>query len=426
MIDIFKIKQNKTTIKTEILAGLTTFFTMSYLFILSPKILESAGLNMEATLSVTAIITFIGSSIMAFLANKPYAVAPLLGETAFIAYTITQNLGFSIKTSLAAIFLCGIFLFIMTLTNIREYVIKQIPETIKISYCIGLGLFFIFIALKDIGIVNFTQKNIPIEAGCLFSFPVVMGILCFLMIIILTYKKVKAAVLISILITTLLGILFNDIELPTKIISLPISPAESFMQLNFSEIATKSFIPIFFVIFMLVNIDTSGALITLGYSENQNNMDKKSMISDSISVIIAPLLGTTTTGAYIDSMTGIKAGGKTGLTAFTIGLLFLFALLFTPLIVIIPTYAYAPALLFVGILISSIITKLDFSDITEFAPAILTISTMIFTYNIGIGIISAFITYPIIKALTGKFSQLNPTLIILFLISIIFFAIYPY
>ena len=423
-MDIFKLKDNNTTVKTEFIAGLTTFFTMSYLFVLSPKLLETAGLNFSASISVTGIVTFLSCLIMSLIANKPYAVAPLLGETAFISYTICNNLGFSVKTALASVFICGFLLLFMTLTNLREYIVSQIPENIKLSYCIGLGLFFIFIALKDIGIVDFTNKSIPLQAGNICSFNVIMGVFCFLLIIILSYKKVRASVLIAILVTTFIGIIAKDVNLPSNIISAPVIPLSSFMQFDFSGIFTKDFISVFLVIFMLVNIDTAGALLTLSYTNNEPKIDKKTMISDSISVICASFLGTTTTGAYIDSLTGIKAGGKTGLTSIVVGFLFLSSLIFTPIIEIIPCYAYAPALLYVGILITT--AKVDFDDITEFAPVILTVCVMVFTYNIGLGIISAFIIYPLIKIFSGNFSNINWVMRVLFVIAVVFFAIYPY
>lgn len=427
---LFKLKENNTSITTELLAGLTTFFTMSYLFVLSPKILEYAGLDFGSTITVTALIAFIGSLMMAFIANKPFAVAPFLGETAFIAYTLVGSLGFSIKTALAALVICGIALLIMTLTNIRTYIVEQIPENIKVSFCAGLGLFFIFIALRDMGIVNFTQKSIPLEAGNFCSLPVILGVLCFILLIILVKKGIKAAVIISIVITTILGIILGDVELPEKVISLPISIAPSFLQTDFAGLLNKNFIPMLFVLFLLVNIDTAGAIIALSYKTNSNNNqkfnEKKAMIADSLSVILAPLLGTTTPGAYIDSMTGISAGGRTGLTAITVGFLFLFGLIFTPLIMIIPSYAYAPALLYVGILMTTVITKINFDDISEFAPAVLTICIMIYTYNIGIGIIAAFIIYPLIKLLCGLKNETNITTWIMFAISVVFFTIYPY
>ena len=426
---IFKFNDNKTNIKTELLAGLTTFFTMSYLIILSPKILQTAGLDFNSTLTVTAIIVFIFSLLMGLFANKPYAVAPFLGETAFVAYTVVGSLGFSIKTAFGAIFICGILLLLMSIFNIREYILNQIPETIKISFCTGLGLFFMFIALKDMEIVNFTNKSIPIEMGNFSDIHVILGIFCFVLLIILTQKQIKGAILIAIATTTIIGLLIGDISLPEKMISLPNGISSSFLQIDFSNLITKDFLPIFFVIFLLVNIDTSGALIGLSYKTEDTTKKlqlKKPMIIDSLSVITAPLLGTTTPGAYFDSMTGIAVGGRTGLTAITVGLLFLIGLIFTPIISIIPPYAYAPALLYIGILIATIIIKLNFEDITEYATAFIIICTMIFTYNIGTGVILGFLIYPLIKLLCGKQKQTNPTMWILFALSILYFIVYPY
>lgn len=429
---LFKLHQNGTNIRTEIIAGLTTFFTMSYLLVLSPKLLEYSGLELGSSLIITALIVFICSIIMALIANKPYAVAPFLGETAFIAFTIVGNLGFSIKTALASIFISGIILLFMTLSNIRTYIVEQIPENIKISFCTGLGLFFIFIALRDIGIVKFTTNNIPLEIGNFTSISIILGIFCFILQTVLLKRGNKAAIIIAMTITTILGIILGDVELPTKIISAPMNITSSLFQLDFSGLMNKNFIPMFFVIFLMVNIDTAGAIIGLSYktnnTENTNskNDDKKAMIADSISVILAPIMGTTTPGAYLDSMTGISAGGRTGLTAIVVGCLFLFGLIFTPLLMIIPPYAYAPALLYVGILMTSVITKIDFNDITEYAPAILTISIMIFTYNIGAGIIAGFIIYPLLKLLSGQKNKTNIISWIMFVISIIFFTIYPY
>ena len=425
----FKIEENNTTIKTELLAGLTTFFTMSYLFILSPKILASAGLDFSSTLTITALFIFIGCMLMGLFANKPYAVAPFLGETAFIAFTICSTLGFSIKTALAAIVVCGVILLFITLFNLRTYIVNQIPEAIKVAFCTGLGLFFIFIALKDMGIVNFTQNPIPLETGNFTQLPILLSIVSFLILIALVKRNVQAAVLISIITSTVLGILIGDVQLPEKIISLPSSPIPSLLQTDFSGLLNKNFIPMFFVIFLLVNIDTAGALIGLSYkteTNNSNENQKKPMLVDSLCVILAPLMGTTTPGAYLDSMTGINAGGRTGLTAVTVGTLFLLGLLFTPVITIIPPYAYAPALLYVGILMTTVIAKTNFEDISEFGPIIFTICAMIFTYNIGSGIIAGFIIYPLTQVLFGQKNKTNIISWILFVLSIIYFIIYPY
>ncbi len=425
---IFKIKENDTTVKTEIMAGLTTFFTMSYLFILSPKILETAGLNFETTVTVTSLIIFIGCMIMGFVANKPYAVAPFLGETAFASYTVVATLGFSIKTVFAAILISGFILLLMSLFNIRSYIVNQIPESIKIAFCSGLGLYFIFIALRSMKIIQFTKGEIPLSGGDFSDIHVMLSIFTFLLIIIFAKKNIKGGVLFAILISTLIGLIINDISLPEKFTAFPSSISSAMFQFDFKTLLNKNFIPIFFVIFLLVNIDTSGALIGLSYKtggDKQGSM-KKSMIADSLSVILSPIFGTTTSGAYLDSMTGITAGGRTGLTAVIVGILFLCGLFFTPVISIIPSYAYSPALLYVGILMTTIIAKTNFEEITEYATVIFTITAMIFSYNIGTGIILGFIIYPILKLATGQKSQTNVIVWILFLCSIIYLLIYPY
>lgn len=424
---IFKFEQNKTDIKTELFAGLTTFFTMSYLFVLSPKILEQAGLDFGITLTVTGLVVFIGCLFMGLIANKPYALAPLVGETAFIVYTVVNALGFSLKTAFAAIMLCGFVLLLMTLLNIRTYIVEKLPNSIKLAFCAGLGLYFIFISLRDIGIVNFTQNPIPLETGNFTHLNIILGLFCLSMIIILAKRQIKAAVLISILTTTIIGIILGDVQLPSIIMSIPQSISPSFWQMDFAGIFTKDFIPMLFVIFLLINIDTAGAIVSLSFkNENKNESLKKPMIADSLSVITAPIFGTTTSGAYLDSMTGMQVGGKTGLTAITVGILFLIGTLFSPILSIIPSYAYAPALLYVGILMTSALSNIDLKDITEYAPAVFTIAVMIYTYNIGTGIMAGFLVYPIIQLLSGQKQKTNIITWIMFVLSIIFFMIYPY
>lgn len=424
--NFFELKKNNTNIKTEILAGLTTFFTMSYLFIVSPKILEAAGLNFEVTVAVTALVTFISSILMGFIGNKPYALAPLLGETAFIAYTTVNTMGYSVRTAFSAIFICGILLFLMTILNIRTYIVEKIPEVIKLSFCVGLGMFFAFISLKDMGVVVFTTNAIPLQPGNFADIHTLLALFCFILIIALSKKQIKGAVLISIIVTTLIGIIIGDINLPKNLISLPADISSSFMQLDFSELLSGKCISVLFVLFLLVNIDTAGALIGLSYKENSKNTNlKRPMIADSLSVIIAPVFGTTTTGAYLDSMTGMSAGGRTGLTAITVGLLFLCGLFFTPLLTIIPPYAYAPALLYVGTLMVGVIKEINFDDISEYACSIFIICTMVFTYNIGTGIISGFVIYPLMKILCGQKDKTNPVVWGLFVLSILYFVFYP-
>lgn len=424
---IFKFKENNTNIKTELFAGLTTFFTMSYLFVLSPKILEHAGLDFNITLTVTGLVVFLSCLAMGLIANKPYALAPFIGETAFISYTMVSTQGFSIKSAFSAIFICGIVLFFMTLFNFRTYIVEKIPDSIKLAFCTGLGLFFVFIALKDIGIVNFTNNAIPLETGNYTHINIILGLLCFCLILILAQKQIKGAVLISIITTTLIGIIIGDVKMPSHILSLPANITSSFWQMDFSSVFTKDFIPMLFLIFLLINIDTAGALVSLSYQDNKKEQNlKKPMIADSISVLISPIFGTTTSGAFLDSMTGMIAGGKTGLTTITVGTLFLAGTLFSPILSVIPAYAYAPALLYVGILMTSSITHIDFKNLTEFAPAILTIAIMVLTYNIGTGIMTGFLVYPVIQICCGQKQKTNIITWTMFVFSILFFIIYPY
>ncbi|MCD7879182.1 MAG: NCS2 family permease [Candidatus Gastranaerophilales bacterium] len=426
---IFKINENYSTAKVELIAGLTTFFTMSYLFVLSPKILESAGMEFSSALTYTILSVFICSMFMAFIANKPYAAAPFLGETAFVAYTVVLEMGFSLNTAFAAIFTSGIILLLMTIFNFRMKIVNLIPETIKLSFCAGLGLFFISIALKDIGIIQYINSPMPVITGKLTGFSPCIAILSFMFLIILIKYKVKAAVIISIIAATIAGIVAGDVKLPESIISMPVFLSDFVFNLDFKSLFNKDFIPVFFVLFLLVNIDTLGAIVALNYgmdTKSDKQSLKKVMIADSLSVITAPLLGTTTPGAYIDSMTGIKAGGKTGLTAFLVGSLFLSGIFFIPIIKIIPPYAYSPVLIYVGILMVSALKNLDFDDITEFSTAIITISIMIFTYNIGIGIMSSFIIYPVLKLCTAQIKKTNIVMWFMFVLALMFFIMYPY
>lgn len=426
----FALKENETSVFKELSAGLTTFFTMSYLFILSPKLMEAAGFLFEPSLTALIFFVFTGCCLCAFIANKPFAIAPFLGETAFIAYTVTGTLGCSLNVALTAVFLSGILLFLLSVTGIRFYLFKNIPENIKISFCAGLGLFFIFIALQRLNMVIFSGNALPPVPGNFLSFEVISGVVCFFLIIILSHLKINAAVLISVVLTTVAGFLSGNMPFPEHFFSLPVSPLPVFFQLDFQGIFDIKLLPVLFLIFMLVNIDTTGAVAALSYNSEKNGNDKSSMkkimLADSISVILAPLFGITTPGTYLDSVTGINAGGKTGLTAFTVGVLFLFGLFFTPLISSIPTYAYAPALLYVGILMFGVIKKIDFNDLTEAGISLFTISVMVFTFNIGLGIMSAFVTYPLVKLLSGQKNKTNPVQWFLFLLSCIFFILYPY
>lgn len=432
MEDFFKLKEHATNIKTEVLAGVTTFATMSYILVVNPKILTAAGMPFGASMTATILAAFVGCMIMGFYVNKPFAVAPYMGENAFLAYTVVLSMGFSWQSAIGAMFVSGFIFFILTLIKLRPWLVNSMPETMKLAFSAGLGLFLILVGLVETGIVKFTQNTIPLQIGNLHNPKIILAGLCFILTAVLMQRKVQGAILIGILSTTIIGIVLGDVTLPSKIISMPPSVIPIMGQLDIQGALSFKFLPMFFIIFLLVYIDTMGTLIGVSYragllDENGNLPNiKKPMFCDSITTMFASFMGTTTSGVYLESITGIASGGKTGLTAITAGLLFLSGLFFSPLFSIVPSYAYAPALIIVGMLMVSIIAKINFEEMTEYVPALFAIATMVFSYNIGTGMAAGFILYPLFKAFCGKRKETNPAMWILFAFSIGFFIVYPY
>ncbi len=432
MEKFFKLKELNTDIKTELLAGLTTFATMSYIIVVNPKLLAAAGMPFGASMSATIIAAFIGSLIMGLYAKKPFAMAPYMAENAFIAYTVVLALGFNWQSAITAIFISAFIFFIFTLIKLRPWLVNSMPKTVKLSFSAGLGLFLILVGLTETGIIEFTQNSVPIQIGNIANPTVILSVFCFILTVVLMQKKIKGAILTGILTTTIIGLLIGDIALPEKLVSMPPSILPIAGQLDFESVLNIKFLPMFFIIFLLVYVDTMGALIGVSYRANLLDKDgnlpeiEKPMLSDSIATMVSSAMGMSTTGVYLESITGIESGGKSGLTAITVGLLFLSGLFFSPMLSIIPPYAYAPALIIVGMLMVSIIAKIDFEDITEYVPALFSIAVMVFSYNVGIGMASAFILYPTLKLLSGRGKETNIATWILFLFAIGFFILYPY
>lgn len=432
MENFFKLKELNTTLKTEILAGITTFATMSYIIVVNPKILAAAGMPFGASMTATILAAFLGCMIMGFYVNKPFAVAPYMGENAFIAYTVVLALGFQWQTALGAIFLSGLIFFFLTLIKLRPWLVNSMSETMKLSFSVGLGFFLILVGLVQTGIVKFSTNPIPLQIGDLHNPKIILAVLCFILTVVLMQRKVKGAILIGIITTTAIGLLLGDVSLPERIISMPPSIAPILGKLDIMGVFNIKFLPMFFIIFLLVYVDTMGTLIGVSYKagllDENGNLPKikKPMLCDSITTMFASAIGTTTSGVYLESITGIASGGKSGITAITVGLLFLSGLFFAPLFSMIPSYAYAPALIIVGMLMVSIVSKINFEEMTEYVPALFTVATMVFTYNIGIGMAAGFILYPLLKLLSGKKQDTNPAMWILFIFSIGFFIVYPY
>ena len=428
----FRLKELNTTIKQEIIAGATTFVTMAYIIIVNPKILEAAGMPFGASMVATILTAFFGTITMGIYAKRPFAIAPYMGENAFVAYTLVKVLGYSWQTALAAIFIAGCLFTILTIINIRSWLINAIPESLKIAFTVGIGFFLVFIGLNDTGIVKIGIPGAPVHVGNFREPAVQLAILSFLIIAILMIRKINGSILIGIITVTVLGFIFKISPLPEQWVSLPPDISPVLFKIDFAGAFTWGFLAVIIVVFVMDFVDTMGTLI--GLSIKANLVDEKGqlpgiekpLLVDALSTVVASLLGTTTTGAYIESATGIEAGGKSGLTAVVTAFLFLIALFFEPFLTAVPPYAYGSSLIIVGLLMMSPITKINFDDMSEVLPAFVTIALMSFTYNLGIGMTAGFLIYPITMLSVGKIKQVSFGMWIMFLFSILFYIFYPY
>jgi AGZA family xanthine/uracil permease-like MFS transporter len=429
---MFKLEKLGTNVRQEVTAGVTTFVTMAYIIIVNPKILEAAGMPFGASMVATILSAFFGTLLMGLYANRPFAIAPYMGENAFIAFTVVKVMGYTWQTALGAIFVSGILFTALTLLKIRSWLADSIPESLKIGFAVGIGLFLAFIGLNETGIVQLGTQGAPVHVGNFHQTPVLLAIFGFLLIAFLMMKKVKGAILVGILTVTAISFVSGAAPLPDKWLSLPPDLSPIFLQLNIAGAFSWGLFSVILTIFVMAFLDTLGTLIALAFKANlldeNGNLPEveKPMMCDAIATVVASLLGTTTTGAYVESATGIEAGGKSGLTAVTTAFMFLSALFFAPFLTSIPSFAYGPALIIVGLLMITPITKLKFDDFTEIVPVFCIVLLMSFTYNIGIGMTAGFVVYPLFKVLGGKASQVKLGLWILAALSALFFIFYPY
>ncbi len=434
---LFKLQQHQTTAKTEITAGLTTFFTMAYILVVNPLILSKTGMNFNAVMVATAITAIIGTLLMSLLANLPIAVAPGMGLNAFFAYSIVMGMGYSWQFALTAVFLEGILFIILSLLNIREAIINSIPADIKKAISVGIGLFIALIGLVNAGIIEtgmFVGNNkldgVIVKLGNIKSAASIIVFIGLFVSAALMFKKVNAALFIGIIVATIIGIPLGLTHLPKfqNIISLPPSLAPVFLKIEFSKIFSWNMLIILFTLLSVNVFDTVGTLIGCCSAGNLLDKDgkipnaKKALLADAIATTSAACLGSSVATAYIESASGIASGGKTGLTALTVSGMFFLSLFFAPLLSIIPAAATSPALIIVGLLMLKEIQKIDFSDITNALPAFLTIIIMPFTYSIAEGIVFGMISFVVLKLISGKHKEVNTTMYVLaflFVISII-------
>jgi adenine/guanine/hypoxanthine permease len=421
-----------TTFSRELVAGLTTFTTMSYIVVVNPAILSAAGIPEGPSFVATVLVAVAGCYLMAFYANRPFAIAPYMGENAFVAFTVCKMLGFAWQTALAAIFIAGILFILMTIFRLRQWIVDGVPTCLRYSFAVGIGLFLTFIGLNETGLVALGVPGAPVQAGHLTSQPALVAMFGFVLLAILTIRKVPGAILVGIILTAIVAFLAGTASPPHHLVSLPPSLGPILWQLDFRGALTWRAFPVVLTIFIMAFVDTMGTLIGLsaraGFLDATGQLPQieRPMLVDAITTSLAPAIGTTTAGAFVESATGIEAGGRTGFTVFVTGTCFLMTLFFAPFVAAIPAQAYGPALIIVGLFMLSPITRIDFGDYSESIPAFAVVALMAFTFNIAIGISAGFVLYPICKIASGKFEQLKPGLWVLTALSLLFFIFYPY
>ncbi len=428
----FDFAKHGTDYRKETLAGITTFLTMAYIIVVNPAILQAAGIPKDASMTATVLAAAIGCLIMAFYAKRPFAIAPYMGENAFIAFTVVAMLHTPWQTALGAIFLAGVLFTLLTVLRVRGWLARSLPASLKYSFAVGIGLFLTFIGLNETGIVVPGVPGAPVALGNLSRPAPLLALFGFLVIVLLMIKKVRGAILLGILAASILSVLLKVTPLPSSVFSMPPSPGPIALKLDILSALEPRYLPVAFVIFIMAFVDTVGTLIGLsargGFLDNEGNLPEieKPMLADALANMAAPLLGTTTTGAYIESASGIEEGGRTGFTTLVVAGLFLLALFFAPVLTAVPAHAYGPALIVIGFLMISPIARIDFSDLTELIPAFLTIVLMVFTFNIGVGMTAGLISHPVLKTLAGRGREIAPGSWVFAVLSLLFYVIYPY
>ncbi|GFO56189.1 permease [Geomonas sp. Red276] len=423
----FKFDHHGTTFRRETVAGLTTFLTMAYIIIVNPAILENGGIPRGPSTTATILASVFGTVIMALFANRPFAIAPYMSENAFIAFVVVKVMGYSWQTALAAVFFAGVIFTLLTLFKVRSWLAESIPLSLKCAFATGIGLFLTFIGLNETGIVTLGIPGAPVKLGSLAQPSVLLAVAGLLFTVILMSRRIPGAMMIGIVATTIGSIALKVTPLPKAYVSLPPDLSPILLKLDLHGALQPAFFPIVLTIFIMAFLDTVGTLLGLSMRADLLDEDgnlpeiEKPMMADALATMVAPLLGTTTTGAYIESAAGIEEGGHTGFASLVTALLFLLALFLAPLFTLVPPHAYGIALIVIGSFMLEPLTRIDFNDLTELIPAFLTIVLMVFTYNIGVGMTAGFISYPLMKAATGRIREVKSGVWVLALLSLSYF-----
>ena len=413
----FGIDGRNTTIKTEILAGLTTFLTMAYIIFVNPDMLAKAGMDKGAVFVATCLASALGCFLMGLIARLPVALAPGMGLNAFFTFTVVLGMGKSWQVALGAVFISGLLFVLISAFKLREWIINAIPYTLKQGIVAGIGAFLAFIALKSSGIIVPSPATF-VTMGKLTDFGPAMAILSFFLIVVFVQRKVPAAVMLSILIVTVISLLAGETHY-SGIVSMPPSIAPTFMQLDIAGALDVSMVSVIFAFLFVVLFDTSGTLIGVTKKAGLMSTDGqipnlgKALFADSTAAVAGSLLGTSSVTSYVESTAGVAAGGRTGLTAIVVGVLFLLALFFAPLAGMIPAYATAGAIFYVAVLMLFTLREIDWDDLTEASPVAVVLLLTPLTFSIADGIALGFITYTIAKLVSGRYKEVSPAVWVL-------------
>ncbi len=426
----FKITENKSTLRTEIIAGITTFMTMAYILAVNPDILSAAGMDKNAVFTATALSAVIATLVMALVAKLPFALAPGMGLNAFFAFTVVLGMGYSWEFALTAVFLEGIVFLLLTALNVRELIVNSIPLNLKHAVSVGIGLFIAFIGLKGTGLIIDNPATL-VSLGDMKNPNVLVGLAGVLVIGILLVKKIKGAILIGILSSTVIGLFVGVTSIPEgfSFVSLPPSIEPVFFKFDFSQVFSIDMLIVLFTFLFVDMFDTVGTLI--GVSSKAGMLDdegkvprvKQALFADSIGTFVGAILGTSTVTTYVESAAGVAEGGKTGMTALTVAVMFALSLFFAPVFMMIPAAATAPALVVVGLFMISPIININLDDYTEAIPAFFTIIMMPLTYSIAEGIVFGMLSYVLLKLFTGKHKEIKPIMYVIALLFVIKFLV---
>ncbi|MGO0789267.1 NCS2 family permease [Herbaspirillum seropedicae] len=416
----FRLEENGTTIRTELLAGLTTFLTMAYIIFVNPSILGDAGMPKDAVFVATCIAAAVGTLIMGLYANYPIGLAPGMGLNAYFAYAVVKGMGFPWQAALGAVLISGCLFLLVSVLRVRELIISSIPRSLRTAIPAGIGLFLGIISLKSAGIIAANPATF-VTLGDLHQPPAVMAIIGFLVIVALDRLKVRGALLIGILLVTVLSFVFGGNHF-SGIFAAPPSIAPTLLQLDIKGALSMGLLNVVLVFFLVELFDATGTLMGVAtraglMKEGKMERLNKALMADSTAIVAGSLLGTSSTTAYIESAAGVQAGGRTGLTAVAIAVLFLLCLFIAPLAGVVPAYATAPALFFVACLMLRELVHIDWEDTTECVPAVITALVMPFTYSIANGLALGFISFAALKLLTGRAKDVS---VVIWVIAAIF------